>query len=101
MGDNKKDKADTMTNKNGDKKREREQNGDKTDIVTHKKADKKGDKRKQKGDIMETKGLRSETRMTNEQGDKKGDKADAATNKKGGQDRRQRETEGRQDTHTQ
>ena len=38
-----------MTNKKGDKKGERKQNGDKTDTTTNKKGNKKGDKRKQQG----------------------------------------------------
>ena len=59
-----------MTNKKGDKKR---QKGDKTDTVTNKKGDKTGDKGRQKRDKADT--------MTNKKGDKKG---------------RQKETEGKQ-----
>ena len=64
-------KADTLTNKKGDKTGDKtgdkgRQKGDKVDTLTSKKGDKTGDKGRQKGDKTDT--------MTNKKGDKKGDK---------------------------
>ena len=68
-----------MTNKKGDK---RKQKGDKTDTVTNKKGDKTGDKGRQKGDNT-MKGDKADTvTITDKKGDKRHAMADACSNKK-------------------